>query len=427
MIEIWINLPLFGRYAILAVAGLLLGAFTNWGIYTFAYFPRPISPWSQPHTDAPPRRGLDRLPVIGWLGLRRERSLHGTGFWIRPLLIEVGMAVLACLLYKFESVDFSLLTAIQLAEFQQLPGFAGLFSHWMHYLFFCHLLLLVLMTMATFIDFDERTVPDFITVPGTLLGLILSAISYEIFLPYVLYANNTVYLEPTLLTAPYGVDPWISTAGGLMLGLSLFAGWCFAIADRRIILRKGWRKGVEFFFAGLVRNPAWKLLFVIWLVGTIGIVGVWFIGGSHWSSLLTGLAGMAIGGGSVWAVRIAAGHALRQEAMGFGDVTLMAMIGTFIGWQASLIAFALAPMTAIVIVLVQYALTRNRVVAFGPYLCAGTIVTILFWPLLWSEFGVVAFGLGPKILFTILISLLLIMWAMLLIWGWIKRNLFGIQ
>lgn len=426
MIEFWIDLPISARYATLAVVGLLLGSFANWGIYTFAYFPRPISPWSRRHPDAPPRRALDRLPVIGWLGLRRERYLHGTGFWIRPLLIEVGMAVLACLLYKFESLDFSLLTTMELAEFQQLPGFTVLFSHWMNYLFFCHLLLLVLMTMATFIDFDERTVPDFITVPGTLLGLILSAISYEIFLPYVLYAGNTFYLEPTLLTAPFGVDPWFSTIGGLLLGLSLFAGWCFAIADRRVILRRGWRKGIEFFLAGLVRNPAWKLLVTIWSIGSVGILIVWLVGGSHWSSLLSGLSGMAIGGGSVWAVRIAAGHALRQEAMGFGDVTLMAMIGTFIGWQASLIAFALAPMTAIVIVLAQYALTRNRVVAFGPYLCAGTIVTILFWPLLWNEFGVVAFGLGPKILFTILISLLLIMWAMLLIWGWIKRNVFGI-
>ena len=84
-------------------------------------------------------------------------------------------------------------------------------------------------------------------------------------------------------------------------------------------------------------------------------------------------------------------------------------------------------MTAVVIVIVQFILTRNRVVAFGPYLCAGTVVTVLGWAVLWGEFGEAAFGLGPKILFTILGSLLLVMWAMLLIWGWIKRNIFGIR
>ena len=40
-------------------------------------------------------------------------------------------------------------------------------------------------------------------------------------------------------------------------------------------------------------------------------------------------------------MRLIGTFALRREAMGFGDVTLMMMIGTFLGWQACLILFFL--------------------------------------------------------------------------------------
>jgi hypothetical protein len=32
------------------------------------------------------------------------------------------------------------------------------------------------------------------------------------------------------------------------------------------------------------------------------------------------------------------------------------------------------------IVVVQFIVTRNRHVPFGPYLCAGAMLTIVFWP-----------------------------------------------
>ena len=58
-----------------------------------------------------------------------------------------------------------------------------------------------------------------------------------------------------------------------------------------------------------------------------------------WAALLTALVGLVAGGGIVWVVRLIGAVALRREAMGFGDVTLMAMVGAFVGWQASLIVF----------------------------------------------------------------------------------------
>lgn len=82
--------------------GLALGGAINWAIYTWAFYARAISPWSRPDPQAPPRHWSDRLPVIGWLGLRREAALHGRWFWLRPLLIELCFALFAVWLWRLE-------------------------------------------------------------------------------------------------------------------------------------------------------------------------------------------------------------------------------------------------------------------------------------------------------------------------------------
>ena len=63
------------------------------------------------------------------------------------------------------------------------------------------------------------------------------------------------------------------------------------------------------------------------------------MGGRTWRGLISALIGMAAGGGLIWVIRLVASAASQQEAMGFGDVTLMAMIGAVFGWQPVLIAF----------------------------------------------------------------------------------------
>ena len=72
-------------------------------------------------------------------------------------------------------------------------------------------------------------------------------------------------------------------------------------------------------------------------------LAAWRAPQAHWAALLTALVGMAAGGGMIWIVRVIGAATLGREAMGFGDVTLMSMIGAFVGWQGSLIVFFLAP------------------------------------------------------------------------------------
>ncbi len=139
--------------------------------------------------------------------------------------------------------------------------------------------------------------------------------------------------------------------------------------------------------------------------------------------MLTALVGLAASGGLVWAVRLIGTFALRREAMGFGDVTLMMMIGTFLGWQACLILFFLSPFAAIVIGLGQLILRRDDVIPFGPFLCLAAATTVVLWSPIWM-WGQPLFGLGWLVPAMVIVCLALL-GVMLTIWRFIKEALFG--
>ena len=414
VLALWIDLPLVARLSLLVVAGLIGGGLANHAIYTGCWFPRPISPWAAAPEGAAPRTWSDRLPLLGWVGLRREFPFHGRWFWVRPLLIEVALGAALPALYMFQCEAGGLFPPAA-----RNPLDLAQHAMWLNRIYFGHACLLLFMTAATFIDFDEQTIPDMITVPGTILALVVGAVSFWGFMPVVVLGN----LFPITFNVPQPIDArWFDTVG-LWTGLAIWTGWCFALADRRVILRRGLFKGIEFFFAGLVRHPTWKRLLAIWIVGLVAVSAVWSANDSSWLGLFTALVGLAVGGGVIWAVRIVASSALGVEAMGFGDVTLMAMIGAVVGWQASLAAFFLAPIAAIAIVLVQYASTREPRVPFGPYLCAGTLLTILFWDPIANGWLLPNLEvLGPVLLW--LSGLMLVLMGILLfVWRWIKQTL----
>ncbi len=417
MLDIWIGLPLALRLGLLAIAGFAGGALANHAIYRWCWFPRSISPWGPAAAGAISRRWTDRLPVVGWFALRREADLHGAWFWVRPLLIEVALAAALPALYWFQCESGGLLP-----QAARAPQVLAAHAAWFNRLYFGHACLLIFMTAATFIDFDEQTIPDMITVPGTILAILSGAVSIAGFMPVAVNGG----LQPVTFNVPHEIDPkWFATTG-LWTGLGIWTGWCFAMADRRVIMRRGVLKGIEFFLAGLVRHPTWKLLLAIWLIGLVAVSGVWSVGGSSWLGLFTALVGLAVGGGVIWAVRLVASSAMGVEAMGFGDVTLMAMIGALVGWQASLAAFFLAPIAAIAIVLVQYAVTREPRVPFGPYLCAGTLLTILFWDPIANGWLLPNLAMLGPILLWLSGMMLVLMGLLLFIWRWIKQALLGL-
>ena len=404
MIAFWIQLPLAAQIGVLAALGLVLGAWANHVIYTLCYDARPISPWVKAHDNAPPRQMTDRIPIWGWLGLRREAEVHGKWFWTRPIFIEVAMAVGVPAFWYFETQS-----GMQLpAAMRNAPTLAA-YEPWATQMFLSHLILLALMVAATFIDLDEQTIPDTITVPGTMFALAASCFSLNFCLPAG-FGGGLVYTTFQIPNA-FGA-PWIGSTG-FWTGLGIWTGWCFALADRRLILRRGLAMAVAYFVHGILRNPSSKFLLAIWILGCVMIRVVFGIGGTHWLGLLSSLVGLAVGGGVVWAIRIVASGAMRMEAMGFGDVTLMAMIGAFVGWQASVLGFFLAPMTAIVIVVIYWLSTGDNRVPFGPYLCAGTLATMLFWDRLFNGWFLQNFAILGAFMLWLFVAMTGIMGVML--------------
>ena len=90
------------RLIILGILGGLLGGQLNRAIYRWAWNKRLISPWSALPDGAPVRHWHDRIPIVGWWFLRRETKQHGRGFWVRPMLIELLVAVGLPALYWWE-------------------------------------------------------------------------------------------------------------------------------------------------------------------------------------------------------------------------------------------------------------------------------------------------------------------------------------
>jgi len=377
------NIPTGFVLLILFALGAAVGCLLNVAILRFSWAPRPISPWWHAGTANGLVRWPDRVPVFGWLTWRRLEHRYGHGFWVRPLLIELLSGTLFAALYAWEVDQAALVPHLPAGGLRGLVCAApGGISAMLHLEYLAHVVLISLMIVATFIDIDEQIIPDTVTVPGTMIGLLLAAAYPWSLLPVVPGAPPT--LEFLRITSP---NPWPAAlagfpiGGSLSIGLGCYVIWCLALVPWTWRGRRGWRMGCSLIWARFVRERFCQALGV---VGAALIALVWLLDGAHWEGLLTSLVGLAAGGGLTWTVRIIGAAVLRREAMGFGDVTLMAMIGSFLGWQTCILVFFLAPFSGLLLGSIQWLLNRNSVIPYGPFLCLAALVVIVKWAALWG-------------------------------------------
>ncbi|MDX2263320.1 MAG: prepilin peptidase [Gemmatimonadales bacterium] len=83
------------------------------------------------------------------------------------------------------------------------------------------------------------------------------------------------------------------------------------------------------------------------------------------------LLGAAVGYGLLWLIAVVGQKAFGEEAMGGGDVKMMAMIGAFLGWQGVLLTLFLGALIGTLIFLPMRLMGKEKLVPFGIFLAIG--------------------------------------------------------
>ncbi len=254
------------------IVGLLIGSFLNVCIVRLPRGRSIVTPPSHCPRCRSSIRPVDNIPIISYLLLRGRCRSCGEPISFRYPLVEL----LNGLLYAGIAFLFG------------LGGEAFLVAA-----------LSSSLIVITFIDLDHQIIPDAITLPGMLLGLVLA--------PF--------FMTPLTDPLPFG------------------------------------------------------------LAALFPHVGPYFI------AFCNSLLGLFLGGFPLFAIGWIWEKLRHVEAMGGGDVKLMAMVGSFLGWKAALLTImlgALAGSVAGILLIILKGHKMEKVIPFGPYLALGALAAA-FW------------------------------------------------
>lgn len=238
----------------------------------------------------------------------------------------------------------------------------------------------VLTTLVTGLvwgEFQERCI-DTPEVQPSELGLYARAAYHSVLVGLLVLATTIdfdCYIIPDLITLP-GMAIGVVTAVVMQeLQIAhLWVDWAYAVPQLRGPYIPDWYDKVRWAHA-----LAWS---------GAGLV-----------------AGMALTQG----VRVISSRVLQMEAMGFGDVTLMGMIGSFLGWQAVVLTFLIAPLVGLIAVVIAKLTANKRILPYGPFLSAAAVITLAAWSQLWAATRMMFSDLiGLGMLFGLALGLLIL-------------------
>jgi prepilin signal peptidase PulO-like enzyme (type II secretory pathway) len=373
--------------------GAILGSFINWYIDRIGLEPRFRSPWRK---SGLVKRWFDYLPIFGWLSMRRfgggtQHGLESRLFWLRPLWVELLTALGIVWLFYWEAGDTSR--------------------------FAVHAVLFAFLLAASLIDFDDMIITESITVTGTATALLFAMFLPQTPLPVTEIHWDSGYYFVSSYQVPlnlFSPNIPVEVPYQLLWESVLWFFFCFAMLDRFWYQQLPLRLALISFCRHIYRS--WRTK---WILASAVLVPMIFSFQSN-LALFSALFGMASGMILIWGIRLVAGRALGMEAMGFGDVTIMGMIGAFLGWQCTLLVLLFSLLPGLFFGLWNLISGKGQALPFGPFLCLGAGIVVLFWQPIWKQTAE-TFELG-WILGIMLLVCLVLLGMMLRVWCIIKKQ-----
>jgi leader peptidase (prepilin peptidase)/N-methyltransferase len=151
----------------------------------------------------------------------------------------------------------------------------------------------------------------------------------------------------TFIDYDHQIIPDVITLPGMLIGLSLAPFFMYPLTDT-----------LPFHLDGLLPHS-----------------------GPYLSAFINSVIGLVLGGGPLLAIGWIWEKLRHIEAMGGGDVKLMGMVGSFLGWKGALLTIMLGALAGSVVGVLLIVLKRHKmekVIPFGPFLALGAVATAFF-------------------------------------------------
>ncbi|HUS91754.1 MAG TPA: prepilin peptidase [Phycisphaerae bacterium] len=371
--------------------GACVGSFLNVVIYRLPRGESIVFPGSHCPACGRPIHWYDNIPLVSWLALRARCRFCKAPISPRYILVELATAVLVCGLF----VGFYI---------APVRSGAGWFPNtWP--MFLAHVALFCGLLACSMVDIESWMIPLEICWFVSLVGLVVAGASVppEAFLPRVSPTTGALavgaavglgvsllllhfgYLQRSFLDAEEPAGPQSAgDEGGEKPPAPRAAPDGVAITSAH-----GVNPRTEALREVLFLAPAVGLAVVAWVLVTKvpAVREAWdsLTGPSagrlaeHANALLAALFGYLVGGLWIWGFRIAGTLGFGKEAIGLGDVHILAAVGAVCGWAVPSMAFALAAFLALAWAITIFLCRRQRELPYGPWLAAGALVAVLFY------------------------------------------------
>jgi len=400
-------------YVFLFAFGCCIGSFLNVVIYRLPRDKSLVKPPSACPACGRHIRFYDNIPLVSWVILGAKCRYCKAPISARYFLVELltGLVFIGLFYLYFRPGVRS--------------GIGGFFDDSGWYIFLIHLILLSALIAASVIDLQLWVIPLCICWFVTVVGFVACAVAPYIIKPEIIYSFD---LFPTASATTGALAA--GAAVGLIISITLLATGVLKRSyelenatttttesatnappqtekdttaetdpagesvppatdadaaktneDQDQIEQPQYRHRIEMcremvFLAPVIICSA-AAYFLLRRVEPMNRVWLDLLQLPFITGLLGSIWGYFVGGAVVWAVRIFGTLAFGREAMGLGDVHLMAGAGAVLGPVMAVAAFFIAPFFGLVWALVKMFFQKTRQIPYGPFLSLGILIAMI--------------------------------------------------